>query len=137
MIGIEHLGQIEFVENDDMLEETGRVYPSQIWTTNNSKLVELAAKAVQDNSLPSAFVRNVARPGVHGNNQGQWFGMAKYAPQLGIPAYAIMGFMGAYWTTSTDIERFDASLFRRQVATVVQLTGELMKADLSEVSTPR
>ena len=137
MIGIEHLGQIEFVENGDMLEETGRVYPSQIWTTNNSKLVEIAAMAVEENLLPSAFVRNVARPGVHGGNQGQWFGMAKYAPQLGIPAFAIMGFMGAYWTTSTDIERFDAGLFRRQVATMVQLTGELMTADLSEISTPR
>ena len=137
MIGIEHLGQIEFVENGDRLVESGRVYPSQIWTTNNSKLVELATKAIKDNFLPSAFVRNVARPGVHGGNQGRWFGMAKHAPELGIPAFAIMGFMGAYWATSTDIERFDASLFRRQVATVVQLTGELMTADLPEISTPR
>jgi hypothetical protein len=32
-----------------------------------------------------------------------------------------------------DIERFDAKLFRRQVATVVQLTGELMTADLSTI----
>ena len=134
MIGIEHLGQIEFVENGDLLEESGRVYPSQIWTTNNEKLVGLAAKAVEDNSLPSAYVRNVARLGVHGESQGRWFGMAKHAPELGIPAFAMMGFMGAYWATSTDIERFDASLFRRQVATVVQLTGELMTADLAEVS---
>ena len=137
MIGIEHLGQIEYVENGDALEESGRVYPSQIWTTNNSKLVRLAAKAIDDNLLPSAFVRNIARPGVHGGNQGRWFGMAKHAPELGIPAFAMMGFMGAYWATSTGIERFDAGLFRRQVATNVQLTGELMKADLAEVSAPR
>ena len=134
MIGIEHLGQIEFVEDGDTLEESGRVYPSQIWTTNNSKLVELATKAIDDNFLPSAFVRNIARSGVHGGNQGRWFGMAKHAPELGIPAFAIMGFMGAYWATSTDIGRFDADLFRRQVATLVQLTGELMTADLAEVS---
>lgn len=137
MIGVEHLGQIEFLENGDTLEESGRVYPSQIWTTNNSMLVEIAAKAVDDNGLPSAFVRNVAQPGVHGGNQGPWFGMAKHAPELDIPAFAIMGFMGAYWATSTDIERFDARLFRRQVATVVQLTGELMTADLDDVSTSR
>jgi len=137
MIGIEHLGQIEFVENGDALVESGRVYPSQIWTTNNSKLVELASKAIGDNLLPLAFVRNIARPGVHGGNQGRWFGMAKHAPELGIPAFAIMGFMGVYWATSSDIERFDAGLFRRQVATVVQLTGELMTADLAEVSVPR
>lgn len=134
MIGVEHLGQIEFVEEGDTLVETGRVYPSHIWTTDNSELVELAISAVNDNDLPSAYVRNVARPGVHGGNQGRWFGMAKHAPELGLPAFAIMGFMGAYWATSTDIERFDASLFRRQVATVVQLTGELMTADLAEVS---
>ncbi len=134
MIGIEHLGQVEFVENGDTLVESGRVYPSQIWTTNNGKLVELAAKAIEGNSLPSALVRNIARPGIHGENQGRWFGMAKHAPELGIPAFAMMGFMGAYWATSTDIERFDASLFRRQVATLAQLTGELMTADLAEVS---
>ena len=63
--------------------------------------------------------------------------MAKFAPAIGVPAFAIMGFMGAYWSTSSDIERFDASLFRRQVATFVQLTGELMTADLSEVTTVR
>ncbi len=137
MIGVEHLGQIEFVEDGDTLLESGRVYPSQIWTTNSDKMVELAIKAVDENLLPSAYVRNVARPGVHGGNQGQWFGMAKHAPEIGIPAFAIMGFMGAYWATSSDIERFDASLFRRQVATVVQLTGELMSADLAEVSTAR
>jgi len=137
MIGVEHLGQIEFIEDGDTLAKTGRVYPSQVWTTNNSKLVDLAIKAVDDNDLPSAAVRNIARPGVHGGSQGRWFGMAKHAPELGVPAFAIMGFMGAYWATSSDIERFDARLFRRQVATVVQLTGELMTADLSEVSTAR
>jgi hypothetical protein len=80
-------------------------------------------------------VRNIVRPGIHGRSQGRWFGMAKYAPQLGIPGFAIMGFMGVYWATSSGIERFDASLFRRQVATVVQLTGELMLADLDEIAT--
>jgi hypothetical protein len=133
MVGVEHLGQIEFIEEGDTLVKTGRVYPSQIWTTDNSKLVELAIKAVDDNGLPSTYVRNVARPGVHGGNQGRWFGMAKHAPELGLPAFAIMGFMGAYWATSSDIERFDPKLFRRQVATVVQLTGELMIADLSKI----
>ncbi len=134
VIGMEHLGQVEFVENGDTLTPSGRVYPSYVWTTNNSNMVELAARSVEDNSLPSAVVRNVARPGVHGRNQGQWFGMAKFAPAAGLPAFAIMGFMGAYWATSTDIERFDPELFRRQVATFVQLTGQLMIADLAEVS---
>ncbi len=137
VIGVEHLGQIEFVEDGDALVESGRVYPSHIWTTDNSNMIELATRAVEDNHLPSAFVRNVARPGVHGRNQGRWYGMAKFAPATGVPAFAIMGFMGVYWSTASGIERFDAHLYRRQVATVVQLTGELMTADLSGLSTSR
>lgn len=135
VIGMEHLGQIEYVEAGDDLLESGRVYPSQIWTTNNDSMIKLATQAIEDNKLPSAFVRNVARPGIHGGSQGQWYGMAKFAPDLGLPAFAVMGFMGAYWTTSSRIERFDVTLFRRQVATFVQLTGELMTVDLSEVTT--
>lgn len=134
VIGMEHLGQIEFVESGDNLIESGRLYPSQIWTTNNDRMVKLAIKAVEDNNLPSAFIRNIARPGIHGENQGRWFGMAKFAPAQGLPAFAIMGFMGAYWSTSSGIERLDASLFRRQVATFVQLTGEMMTADLATLA---
>ncbi len=134
MIGMEHLGQIEYREDGDTLLESGRVYASHIWTTDSSKMVELAVQAVSDNRLPSAFVRNVARPGIDGRSQGRWYGMAKSAPALEIPAVAIMGIMGAYWGTSSGIDRFDAGLFRRQVATFVQLTGELMMADLAELS---
>ncbi len=135
VIGMEHLGQIEYVEDGNTLLESGRVYPSQIWTSNNDRMVTLAIQAVKDNNLPSAFVRNVARPGVHGQSQGRWFGMAKFAPSRRLPAFAIMGFMGAYWATSSGIERFDAALFRRQVATFTQLTGKLMTVDLAEVKT--
>lgn len=126
VIGMEHLGQIEYVEEGDILLESGRVYPTQIWTSNNDRMVKLAIQAVEDNKLPAAFVRNVARPGIHGKNQGRWFGMAKFAPSLGLPTFAAMGFMGAYWATSSGIERFDAALFRRQVATFTQLSGALM-----------
>ncbi len=135
VIGMEHLGQIEYVEDGDALLETGRVYPSQIWTSNNDRMVKLAIQAVEDNNLPSAIVRDVARPGIHGKSQGRWFGMAKFAPSRGLPAFAIMGFMGAYWATSSGIKRFDAALFRRQVATFTQLTGELMTVDLSKIKT--
>ena len=134
MIGMEHLGQIEYLEDGDALIESGRVYASHIWTTDNSNMVRLAVQAVTDNVLPAAFVRNVARPGLQGREQGRWYGMAKSAPSLGIPGFAIMGFMAAYWGTSSGIDRFDAKLFRRQVATFVQLTGELMSADLAELS---
>lgn len=135
MIGMEHLGQLEFIESGDAMLPTGRVGPSTVWSTDNERMVALAIKAVRDNGLPSAFVRIVNRPGVHGRNQGPWYGMAKIAGEIGVPAFATMGMMGGYWATSARIDRFDAGMFRRQVATFAQLTGELMVADLDEIRT--
>lgn len=134
MVGIEHLGQVEYVEEGNDLVETGRVYPSLLWASNNEQLVEHAIDAVTTNALPSAYVRNIAAPGIHGRSQGRWFGMAKHAPSLGLPAYGMMGFMGAYWATSSGMERFDPQLFNRQVATLVELTGQLMTADLAAIN---
>ena len=90
VIGIEHLGQIEYVEDGDSLVETGRLYPSHVWATDNDRMVEMAVKAMDDNGLASAYVRNVARAGIHGRSQGQWFGMAKFAPKIGMPAFAMI-----------------------------------------------
>lgn len=133
VIGMEHLGQIEYVEKGNELVPSGRVDPSLIWTTNNDVLVESAIKAVKDNELASAYVRNVERPGIQGHDQGQWYGMASFARDAGLPAFAIMGTMGAYWATSSGVERFDPTLFRRQVATFAQLTGALMVSDLEKI----
>ncbi len=133
LIGIEHLGQVEYVEQGGRLVETGRVYPSHLWAGNNDELVAMAIRAVRANKLPSGYVRNVAVPGKHGRSQGQWYGMAKHAPSQGIPAFGMMGFMGAYWATASGVERFDAQLFRQQVATIAQLTGEMLLADLETI----
>ena len=46
-----------------------------------------------------------------------------------------MGSMAAYWTTSARIHHFNAEHFVDQVATMAQLTGELMKADLGAIAT--
>ncbi|MFW6093521.1 MAG: hypothetical protein ACODAC_06055 [Pseudomonadota bacterium] len=126
VVGMEHLGQIEYVENGDRLEQSGRVDPSMIWTTDDPALVDVAVQAVQDNGLPSAAVRNVDRPGIHGRGQGRWYGMASFAREAGLPGVAIMGTMGAYWATSSGVARLDPGLFRRQVATFVQITDALM-----------
>lgn len=135
MIGMEHLGQIEYLEDGDRMVPSGRVGPSSLWTTDNDRMVAMAIKAVRENRLSSVAVRNVDRPGIHGGDQGPWYGMAKTARDIGVPAFATMGYMGAYWATSSRIDRFDAALFRQQVATFVQLTGELMTADLREIRT--
>jgi hypothetical protein len=52
MIGMEHLGQIEYVEDGDTLKESGRVYASHIWTTNSRNMVELAVQAVNFATSP-------------------------------------------------------------------------------------
>jgi hypothetical protein len=135
VVGMEHLGQIEYVEDGEKLRPSGRVDPSNLWVTNNQKLVDLAAKAVADNDLPGVFIRLPARPGKQGKSQGPWYGLGRLANVLGKPGFSTMGTMGAYWSTSSRLERFDANLFCRQVATVVQLTGELMLADMKELET--
>ncbi|HEX7035377.1 MAG TPA: hypothetical protein VF210_06355 [Pseudomonadales bacterium] len=129
VVGMEHLGQIEYAERGDRLVPTGRVDQSLIWTTDDPRLLELAIAAVKTNDLPSAVVRNVARPGVHGRSQGAWYGLASPARIGGKPAVAIMGTMGGYWGTSAGIERLDPELFRRQVAVFAELTRELMTLD--------
>jgi hypothetical protein len=135
VVGVEHLGQIEFVEDGDRLRASGRVDPSNLWVTNNQKLVDLAIKAVKDNDLPGVFVRVPQRPGRNGKSQGPWYGLGRRAIAMGKPGFATMGTMGVYWATSSRIDRFDANLFCRQIATVLQLTGELMLADVKELQT--
>jgi hypothetical protein len=135
VVGLEHLGQIEFVEDGDRLQPSGRVDPSNLWVTNNQKLIDLAVKAVDDNRLPGVYIRVPARPGKQGQPQGPWYGLGRLANVLGKPGFSTMGTMGVYWSTTSRIDRFDANLFCRQIATIAQLTGELMLADMKELQT--
>jgi hypothetical protein len=41
--------------------------------------------------------------------------------------------MAAYWSTAANLSHFDAKHFMDQIATMSQLTGELMVANLDEV----
>lgn len=135
VLGMEHLGQIEFVEEGNRLRQSGRVNQSNLWVTNNQNMIDLAVKAVADNELKGVWVRAPARPGKNGRSQGPWYGLGRLADQLGKPGFATMGTMGVYWSTASRLERFDAKLFCRQIATFCQLTGELMLADMSQLQT--
>ena len=135
VVGIEHLGQLEFAEIGEDFAPTGLVEQSRLHCTNNQALVDLAIKAVKDNGLKRVAVHCVDRPGIHGAAQGRWFGLGGIARRRGLPGYATMGSMAAYWTTSARIHHFNAEHFVDQVATMAQLTGELMKADLGEIAT--
>ena len=136
VIGMEHLGQIEFEEQGHRLVPTGRVDPSMMWVTDHPDLYAIARQAIVDNELPSAVLRNIWREGVHGRSQGRWYGMASPERARGLPAVAIMGTMGAYWSTASGIERTDPDLFRRQVATFVQITSALMDLERERLTPP-
>lgn len=137
VVGIEHLGQIEYRELGGVFEPTGLVDPSRLYVTNNQTLVDLAIKAVKDNNFRGASVSNVDRPGIEGKPQGRWYGLGAIARRQGLPGFATMGSMGAYWATTARIEHFDKDHFVVQVATMTQLTGELMKASLDAIATEK
>ncbi len=130
LVATEHLGQIEYREQGDVYEPTGKVEPSFLWTRNDPALIQMAIKAVKDHRWPRVMVQCVERPGIHGGPQGVWYGMGKIALKWDIPAFATMGTQGAYWTTNAHIEAFNKQQFCTQVAAMAQLTGELMRADL-------
>lgn len=130
LVATEHLGQIEYRENGDVYEPTGKVEPSFLWTRNDPALIQMAIKAVQEHHWPRVMVQCVERPGIHGGPQGVWYGMGKIALKWDLPAFATMGTQGAYWTTNARIDTFNKQQFCTQVAAMAQLTGELMQAPL-------
>jgi hypothetical protein len=129
LITMEHLGQLEFREVGNAFAPTGKIEPSFLWTRNNQVLIDKAIKAVKDNNWSRVMVQSVERPGIHSRPQGVWYGMGKIALEWDLPAYAVMGIQGAYWSTTGRLDEFDKKLFVTQVAAMCQLTGELMLMD--------
>jgi len=136
-IGMEHLGQLEYEEQGEVFKPTGLVEHSRLHSVDNQRLIDLAIKSVKDNGLRRVTVECVDRPGVHGTPHDRWFGLGAVGRTRGLPAYALMGDMGAYWSTSARLAAFDATHFADEVATMTQLAGELMVADLEQVKPKR
>jgi hypothetical protein len=105
----------------------------RIWVTNNQRMLDMTIQAVKDNKVPNAYVRNIDRPGIAGKSQGSWLGLAGWGRRANLPAFALMGDLDAYWTTASRLDRFDADLFVKEVGAFVQMTGNLMTADLSKL----
>ncbi|SUS03373.1 conserved exported hypothetical protein [uncultured Defluviicoccus sp.] len=137
LMAMEHLGQIEYVFDGEEIRPSGRSLPTWLYASDNQLMIDASYKAVRDNHVASAVIRCPGRPGVHGQSQGPWYGMAGQSRALGLPGYGVQGDLGAYWAHSGRINRFDARSFRRQVATFCQLTGFLMTADLSQLHVPK
>jgi hypothetical protein len=106
---------------------------SSIWATNNQSLVDAAIKAVKDNRVTRVQVQSPGRPGMHGKDQGPWYGLGGIARRLGVPGYGVMGLLSAYWTTRARLDYLDANHFARQSAALVQLCGGLMTADAAAI----
>jgi hypothetical protein len=106
---------------------------SSVWITNNQHLVDIAIKAVKDNHLPRVQVQCPGRKGIHGGEQGPWYGLGGIARRIGVPGASTMGSMTAYWTTRARIDYLDAGHFVNQMATMSQICGELMRADLESI----
>lgn len=132
-VGMEHLGQLEYEEIGDSYRQTGLEEHSRLHVANNDVLVEMAIKSVKDNGVRRVSVEQVDRPGIHGNYQGRWLGLGAGPRRRGLPAFATMGDMAPYWSTNARIDAFSAEHFVKQVATMSQLVGELMVADLSKI----
>jgi hypothetical protein len=136
VLGLEHLGQKEYFEDGEKYVATGQADDVRVWVTNNQRMLDMAIAAVKDNKIPNTYVRNIDRPGVSGKPQGSWLGLAGWGRRANLPAFALMGDLDAYWTTTSRLDRFDADLFVKQVGAFVQMTGNLMTADLSKLQAP-
>jgi len=126
LIGMEHLGEVEYKEEGDAFLPTGRAEPTYLYTRNDPVLIDKAIKMVRENNWPRVVVKCVERKGIHGESQGPWIGLGELALEYDLPAYAAFGGMGAYWETNSGLDRFDKHLFATQVKAMTQLTCELM-----------
>ena len=131
-MGIEHLGQREYREKGDDFLPTGLPEVTKVFVQDNEVLIKQAIMAVNDNHLPRAMVHCPSREG-----QGMWEGMGDVALKRHLPGFALSSLMSAYLSTAARMDTFDENLALQQTAVAVQLTGNLMKADLGKIAVPR
>jgi hypothetical protein len=142
MIQIEHMGEMDYREVDGRVEATGLAEQSYLWTRNNQFLVDEAIEAVQEHGWPRVQVAVPERLGVNGGPQQVWWGVGVIGTRdyncevwhcLDVPGYGLGSFLGHYWTTRARIDRWNRDLYLAQAATMTQLTGVLMTAELEVI----
>ena len=145
MIQTEHLGEMDYREVDGRVEPTGYAEQSYLWTRNNDILIEAAKQAVDQYGWSRAQVSVPERAGSRGGLQQVWWGVGALGQAdtgyyncdvwhcLDLPGFGLGGFLGHYWSSAATIERWNKDLFVSQAATVTELTGVLMSADLDAI----
>jgi hypothetical protein len=133
-MGIEHLGQLKVEEGPGRpFHFTNVPDLTTVYTTNNGHMVDLAIAAVKDNHVPRTQVQTPGRKGLHGGEQGPWYGLGSIANRNRIPGVAAIGALTGYWTSTARLQHLDANLFLAQMASMCQVCGNLMLADLESI----
>jgi hypothetical protein len=133
-MGIEHLGQLKVEEGGGKPFHRTKVPDlTTVYTTNNTHMVDLAIAAVKDNGVPRTQVQCPGHKGLHGGEQGPWYGLGSIANRNRIPGAAAIGPLTGYWTSTARLDALDVDLFLTQMASMSQLCGSLMLADLESI----
>ena len=141
----EHMGEMDYREIDGKVEPTGFTEQSYLWTRNNETLISAAIKAVASHGWSRAQVAVPERLGRNGGLQQVWWGVGALGLAdtgyydcdvwhcLDVPGFGLGGFLGQYWSSAARIDRLNTELFVSQAATMTELTGVLMSADLEDL----
>ena len=127
VLGVEHIGQLEYGESEQGYGLTGRAEPWLIYARNNKAMIAAAITAIKTSSVPRTELRVPEKKG-----QGRWTGLAEVALKRDINGYATLSNMSGYWGTTAGIESFDAELGTLQIDTLVLLLDVLMLAPAQE-----
>jgi hypothetical protein len=130
-IGVEHLGQRQYMEIDGAFVPSGLPETTFIFAQDNDLLIQGAIAGVQAFAVPRAMVQSPPRGG-----QGNWSGMSDVAVKKNYPGYGISTNMSAYWSTRAGIDTFDKDLFVKQVGLAAHLTGVLMTLSTDQLALP-
>jgi len=136
--GTANLGQTNVEEDDGKpFHRTKVADVTTVYVTNNQHMVDVSIAAVKDNNVPRTQVQCPGRKGLHGGEQGPWYGLGSIANRNRIPGTAVIGALTGYWTSTARLESLDVNLFLTQMASACQMCGSLMLADLESINGAR
>lgn len=135
-IGIEHLGQTTVEEGSGKpFRRTRTADLTTVYTTNGPRMVDLTIAAVKDSRVPRTQVQCPGRKGLHGGEQGPWYGLGAIANRNHFAGAAVIGALTGYWMSTARLDSLDVDLFLTQMASASQMCSSLMLAELESIKT--